>query len=143
MAKRGSNLEKFKFKKGTSGNPKGRPKKFVSAVLEEIKKNGESITKSILQEIYTTMMALNEADLKEIVHHKELPMMYRIIAKELLSKKGFDIIEKMLDRAHGKPTVIQEVSGKLDTSVNIELPLPSEEIMKKYKKAKDYTEDEH
>ena len=29
-------------------------------------------------------------------------MLNRIVAKAMLDKKGFDIVEKLLDRAHGK-----------------------------------------
>lgn len=139
---RGSNLDKFKFQKGTSGNPKGRPKKFVSKVLDEIKKDGENVTRKMVTEIYQVLMSQTEEQLKTITGHKELPMMYRIIAKELLSKKGFDIIEKMLDRANGKPTQVQEVSGSMDNNIEFVLPLPSEEMLKKWQQAKVYAESE-
>ena len=32
-----------------------------------------------------------------------MPMILRIVAKGILSSKGFEIIEKILDRTHGRP----------------------------------------
>lgn len=37
-------------------------------------------------------------------------MLVRIIAKNMLDKKGFDIVERMLDRGIGKATQKEEVN---------------------------------
>lgn len=55
------------------------------------------------------MIHLSEEELKELVTAKDKPMLARIIAKSLLSTKGFETAEKLLDRAIGKPN--QSVSG--------------------------------
>ena len=44
------------------------------------------------------MLQLGQADLTAFANDKDKPMLVRIIAKNMLDKKGFDIIEKMLDR---------------------------------------------
>lgn len=142
MGKKGEHLKQFQFKKGVSGNPKGRPKKFFSKVLAEIKKNGDTVEANAVQEVYQVMMSLNEDQIKFIVNDKDLPMMYRIIGKRMLAKDGFEVIEKMMDRANGKPKIIQEVTG-IDQTLNIILPEPDEEIKKQWERAKNKTiEDE-
>lgn len=40
----------------------------------------------------------------EIAGDKDKPMLARVVAKAILDKKGFDIVERMLDRSIGKPT---------------------------------------
>ena len=107
------------FKPGETGNPNGRPKKFVGVVLEELKKEGyENIKRSQIVDVYETLLVLPENKLKEIVSGEQ-PMIYRIIAKEMLSKRGFDVIEKMLDRTQGKPVNRTELTGADGGVINI------------------------
>ena len=51
------------------------------------------------------MIQLSEPELKPLMKDMTKPILVRIIAKNLLDKKGFDIIERMIDRAHGKPAM--------------------------------------
>ena len=51
------------------------------------------------------MLQLDESTLKEYITKKDIPMLVRILAKAMLSGKGFEIVEKMLDRSIGRPTV--------------------------------------
>lgn len=44
------------------------------------------------------MVQLGETELKAMVTNLEKPMMIRILAKSMLSGKGFDVLERMLDR---------------------------------------------
>ena len=110
-----SGNEKTVFKQGQTGNPNGRPKKLVSSILADLKNKGELVTRHMVTETYQVLMSLNEEQLKEIANDKEQPMLNRIVAKEMLSKKGFDIIEKMMDRANGKATIMQEISQDVTT----------------------------
>lgn len=128
-------LKQFQFPKGTSGNKKGRPKKFFSKVLASIKKHGENVDANAVQEVYQVMMSLDESQIKEIVENKGLPMLYRIIGKRMLAKDGFEVIEKMMDRANGYPIATQKVQG-IDTTINITLPEPDEEIQRQWEAAK-------
>lgn len=94
---------KHQWKKGQSGNPNGRPKKVFSTVLDSLKKKGyEKVSKSQVRDAYEYLVGIDEKQLKAIVTDIETPMLFRVVGKEILSKKGFEIIEKMLDRAHGK-----------------------------------------
>ena len=38
-------------------------------------------------------------------------MLMRVVSRAILDNKGFEMIEKMLDRAHGKATNKTEVTG--------------------------------
>jgi len=92
-------------------NRKGQPRKGLSAVNHELKAKGyEPATKQDVQATYKHLLQLGQEDLEEIHDDKSKPMMARILAKNMLSKKGFDIIEKMLDRSQWKP--IQMVETK-------------------------------
>ena len=97
------------WKEGESGNPNGRPKKLVSKVLDELKEEGEQVSKSQVFDIYQIMISLTIPKLKEVAGDESKPALYRILAKEILGKKGFEAIEKMLDRANGKPMQMQEI----------------------------------
>lgn len=101
------------FKKGQSGNPKGRPPKLVSHVLNQLKEEGrEKVSKSQVREVYEYLIGLDAAKLRLIKNDKNIPMLFKLVAEGILSKKGFDILERLLDRAQGKATQTQEVSGK-------------------------------
>lgn len=47
-------------------------------------------------------MGLDELKIRELVEDMEQPMLLRIAGKALLTSKGFDIAQSMLDRAHGR-----------------------------------------
>ncbi len=85
-------------------NPNGRPRKWISLVNEQLKQNGyDPATKSDIETNYMALLQLNEEELKALATDKEKPMLIRILVKNMLSWKGFDIIEKMLDRWIWKP----------------------------------------
>jgi len=107
-----SGNEKTVFKQGQTGNPNGRPKKLVSSILADLKDKGELVTRHMVTETYQVLMSLNEEQLKGIANDKEQPMINRIVAKEMLSKKGFDIIERMMDRANGKANINATIETK-------------------------------
>ena len=102
------------FKKGQSGNPKGRPKGLVTTILAELKQDGELVGRSLVEQTYQVMLSLTQAQLTKIASDKKQPMINRIVSREMLSKKGFEIIEKMMDRANGKPTQVTVSSVKID-----------------------------
>lgn len=128
MAKKDGNKENLKsWKEGESGNPNGRPKKLVSKVLDELKEEGEQVSKSQVFDIYQIMISLTIPKLKEVAGDETKPALYRILAKEILGKKGFEAIEKMLDRANGKAMITQEIKQE-NTGVAITIELPSADM---------------
>lgn len=92
-------------KKGEIRNPNGRPKKFVSEILGQLKEAGyENIKPTQITDIYETLISVDRETLYNLAGEEKQPMIIRIVAKGILSNKGFDIIERMLDRVHGKAT---------------------------------------
>ena len=91
------------FPKGKSGNPKGRPRKLISSMLIEMKAQGiEAVKPSQIADTYEMLFNLTIEEVKEKAMDEKCPIFVRIIAKAMLSGKGTEMIEKMLDRAHGK-----------------------------------------
>ena len=92
-------------KKGEVRNPNGRPKNLFTQIINELKELGyERVTITNIIEAYEFCLGLDKEKIVEITNNEKSPMFLRIVGKGMLSKKGFDIIEKMIDRAHGKTT---------------------------------------
>lgn len=84
-------------------NRNGRPRKMISDVIAELEKQGiKAATKPDIQDIYMRLINIEIPELEKIVKDEEQPVLVRIVGKNVLSGKGFDIIEKMLDRSIGK-----------------------------------------
>ncbi len=84
-------------------NRKGRPRKMIADVIAELEKQGiKAATKSDIQDIYMRLINIEIPELEQIVKDTTQPVLVRIVGKNILSGKGFDIIEKMLDRSIGK-----------------------------------------
>lgn len=105
------NLEKGKWKKGQSWNAKWREKKsFQSLALELQKEWFVMATKEAIAEAYQILLAANEEKLIKLINDSAQPMTIRVVAKRILNTKDWhDMIEKMLDRVHGKPN--QSITG--------------------------------
>ncbi len=56
-----------------------------------------------------SMVNVGEEKLDEMIIDKALPMLNRIVARNMKGGKGFDIIERMIDRAHGKAVQKEEI----------------------------------
>lgn len=81
----------------------GRPPKLVHHVLEELKAAGyQPVTASQIADAYQTMINLDEKQMREKMSDQKCPMLFRIVITSMLKGKGFEIVEKMIDRAHGK-----------------------------------------
>jgi len=92
-------------KKGEVRNPNGRPKKLFTQITNELKELGyERVTSGNIIEAYEVFFSLDKDKIVEITNNEKSPMILRIVGKSLLSKNGFEILEKMIDRAHGKTT---------------------------------------
>lgn len=101
--------------KGDVLNPNGRPPKLLSTIVAELKAKGyERATAGNVVEAFETLLNVTQEDLEEMVKDKTQPMSLRIVGKAMLTAKGFEVLQTMMDRAHGKAkqSVDVEVTGK-------------------------------
>lgn len=108
------------FKKGDSRiNRKGRPRKLVSTTLKALNDAGiKEVSKTEIIAIYMSLINCSEAELKEMIKDSDQSILVKTTCKAIAKGKGFDIIEKMLDRSIGKPK--QDIGIQVDPNV---LPL--------------------
>ena len=94
------------FSPGQSGNPAGRPPKTVKSVISELLANGhEPVKAPDVRAIIEAMLALPIEEVTRLVQDDKKPAIIRITGRRLLDKsKGFEGLQTLLDRAHGKAT---------------------------------------
>lgn len=86
-------------------NRSGANRKLVSSVNKELENMGvKETTAAEIKSIYLRLVNLQIGELEKMVKEKDQPSLVRIIAKNILSDKGFEIIEKMFDRAISRPS---------------------------------------
>jgi hypothetical protein len=103
-------------------NRKGRPPKLVSFILKELKDKGyEPAKKGQVLEAYEFIIALPRDEIVKISKDYTLPHFMSIVAKRILSKYGHDMLEKMLDRTHGKPTNTTNIQSDEEKPLMIEI----------------------
>ena len=96
-------------------NRKGRPRKLITDVIAQLEEQGvKPATKQDIQDIYMRLINVDIPELEKIVKDTTQPALVRIVGKSVLSGKGFDIIEKMLDRSIGK------VPNSIDLNANVQ-----------------------
>ena len=101
-------------------NRKGRPRRLVSSIIQDLKEKGIVQVKAIdIVEAFEMLFNLESKEIAEIANNDKNPYFIRRVAKEMLSGKGFDIIERMIDRVHGKPKQSTELTGKDGNSLTI------------------------
>jgi hypothetical protein len=92
-------------------NKKGRPRKLISHINTELKADGYCpASLDEIKEAYLTLIQVPMSEIKEIANttNDNYPILYKLVAKELLGKRGMEMMERLLDRALGKPTNFNE-----------------------------------
>jgi len=98
------------FKKGQSGNPKGRPKKWVSTLTESGYKMSE------VRDCILVMMAMNMDELKDAFENKNATALEKTVAgaiRKSIQKGSLYSMETLMDRVFGKPK--ETVDTKIET----------------------------
>lgn len=118
--------KKTQFKSGNPGG--GRPRKTINSVNKELEEQGiKPTTANEIKDIYLRLVNMEMTELKALVENQKQPALIRIVGKKILSEKGFDIIEKMLDRSIGRAT----------QQINVNDITPVIEVTEQQKKAID------
>jgi hypothetical protein len=92
-----------KIPKGQSGNPNGRPRKLISETIKQLKEQGvKETTTEEIKACYLMLINMAIPELEQAVKDNSQSALVRIVGKAILSGKGFDIIERMLDRSIGR-----------------------------------------
>jgi hypothetical protein len=92
-----------RFQKGESGNPAGPPPRLLSTITAELKAKGyERATANQVADAFETLMNVPQNELADMVKDEKAPMSLRIVGKAMLTAKGWEVLQAMLDRAHGK-----------------------------------------
>jgi len=102
-------------------NKKGRPKKLISDINNQLKGEGyKAAAKAEITEAYLLLLNLPFDEVVTIAKQDEradYPLLYKLVAKEIIGKRGMEMLEKLLDRGIGKPDLNVEHSGKIDYKV--------------------------
>lgn len=104
------------WKPGESGNPNGRPRKLVSTLISEMNAVGvEPLKASQIMDAYETLFNMTIKEITEKALDNDQPIFIRIIAKAMLSNKGSEMLDKMMDRAHGRSKQSLDIKGEIKT----------------------------
>lgn len=113
---RGNPSKLTPFKPGQSGNPNGRPRKLVSTLISEMNAVGvEPLKASQIMDAYETLFNMTIKEITEKALDNDQPIFIRIIAKAMLSNKGSEMLDKMMDRAHGRSKQSLDIKGEIKT----------------------------
>lgn len=104
------------FKKGQSGNPNGRPRKFVCA-LKDMGYNKQDINQTI-----ENMMAMTLKELADVFKDDDATILERTIANAMrksLEKGELYSLETLISRVHGTPTKTVDLKAEIETTKQI------------------------
>lgn len=105
------------WKKGETGNPKGRPKSMETIITEYfLDEKNMKLTKTQVQDIIKNILSKNRNDLTDLANNEDLPFWIALIAKKAkrdFEKGSIHILDVLFDRVYGKP------KEEVDTNINI------------------------
>jgi len=93
-------------------NRTGANRKSIASVNLDLEANGyKAASKQDIVDCYLRLINIDLKELGVMVADNDQPAMVRIVGKAILSGKGFDVIEKLLDRGIGKPDSKMTLEG--------------------------------
>ena len=100
------------IEKGDKSNG-GRPPLLLSTIVAELRAKGyERATAGTVADAFETLLNVTHEDLVKMGNDPKSPMSLRIVANGMLTAKGWEVLQAMLDRAHGKAKqAIDHTSG--------------------------------
>ena len=104
------------WKKGQSGNPNGRPRKYVSLLKEQGYKVSE------INDTIQAMMAMEIDELKEVWDNPKATILEKTIANAMrksLEKGSLYSLETLLSRVYGNPKQMTELTGANQEPIQI------------------------
>lgn len=104
------------YKKGQSGNPKGRPRKYVSLLKEQGYKVAE------VNDCIQAMMSMTLDELKEVWDNKDATVLEKTIAsaiKKSIERGSLYSIETLLTRVYGKPRETADINNTGEISIKV------------------------
>ena len=105
------------IEKGDTTNG-GRPPRLLSTIVAELRAKGyERATAGAVADAFETLLNVTHEDLLKMGNDPKSPMSLRIVAKGMLTAKGWEVLQAMLDRAHGKAKQQLEASGAFEITV--------------------------
>ena len=107
------------MEKGDPGGP-GRPPLLLSTIVAELRAKGyERATAGTVADAFETLLNVTHEDLVKMGQDPKSPMSLRIVAKGMLNAKGWEVLQAMLDRAHGKAKQAIDMDVKGDQNITI------------------------
>ncbi len=104
-----------RFETGDPPGP-GAPKKLVSSLIAQLKEEGyEGVTNGQISDVISLLLNLEKDRVKQLAEDAKQPIYVQRISRRLVTatdKEIGDFIDRQLDRAHGKPKQVQEITGK-------------------------------
>lgn len=117
--------------KGETANPNGRPRKLISQVNKDLEAAGIlPATPQQIKDIYLRLINMTIPEIEERVKDLKQPALIRIVGKAILSGKGFDVIDKVLDRAIGRAVQQMDLTSNGESISEIDYSKLSNEALK-------------